>query len=75
MITTVQCNIGCLWVDVGVQCDLGYPISTSTPLQQFFIERESEVSECVRVIKNSNKTLDRARDPPANGAWLNKLTE
>ena len=23
----------------------------------------------------SNKTLGRARDPRANGAWLNKLTE
>ena len=34
MTTTVQCNIGCHWVDAGVQCDLGYPgypISTSTP--------------------------------------------
>ena len=25
--------------------------------------------------QNKNKTLGRARDPRANGAWLNKLTE
>ena len=27
MTTTVQCNVGCHWVDAGVQCDLGYPRS------------------------------------------------
>ena len=28
-----------------------------------------------RVEQLHNKTLGRARDPRANGAWLNKLTE
>ena len=29
----------------------------------------------VVAIKGTNKTLGRAQDPRANGAWLNKLTE
>ena len=43
---SVQCNIGCNLVDAGVQCDLGSLISASTPLQQPFIQSESEISEC-----------------------------
>ena len=33
------------------------------------------LKKCHGVKQNENKTLGRARDPRANGAWLNKLTE
>ena len=46
MTTTIQCNIGCHWLDAGVQCDLGYPMSYSTLLKQSLVEFESEISEC-----------------------------
>ena len=35
-------------------------------------EKESSLQACNH---RYNKTLGRARDPRANGAWLNKLTE
>ena len=34
----------------------------------------SEMTSYLTMTK-CNKTLGRARDPRANGAWLNKLTE
>ena len=37
-----------------------------------------EIMSCfynTKVVLTEDKTLGRARDPRANGAWLNKLTE
>ena len=40
------------------------------------INRDVSKSLCHKQAKcNGNKTLGRARDPHANGAWLNKRTE
>ena len=54
----------------------GRMVSSSISVVAFAsVSEKTRLKKLMIIITSNNKTLGRAQDPRANGAWLSKLTE